>query len=88
MDQQQRPEWHSHALCRSQPAELWFPERGNSAKTVRRAKKICRVCPVRAACLRYALTKKEEFGVWGGMTTSERRALARANTTGGRRAAG
>lgn len=29
-------------------------------------------CPIREACLEYALENKEQFGVWGGYTTRER----------------
>ncbi len=41
----------------------------------REARGICRGCPVRAECLAEALDNKIEFGVWGGMTERERRAL-------------
>jgi len=42
-----------------------------------RAKHICRGCPVRTECLADALDNGIEFGVWGGMTERERRALLR-----------
>lgn len=32
-------------------------------------------CPVRDACLSFALTNNERFGVWGGMTELARKAL-------------
>lgn len=32
-------------------------------------------CPVRDACLSFALTNNERFGVWGGMTELGRKAL-------------
>lgn len=32
-------------------------------------------CPVRDACLLFALTNNERFGVWGGMTALARKAL-------------
>ena len=32
-------------------------------------------CPVRDACLSFALTNNERFGVWGGMTEMARKAL-------------
>jgi WhiB family redox-sensing transcriptional regulator len=32
-------------------------------------------CPVRTECLADALDNRVEFGVWGGMTERERRAL-------------
>jgi len=41
------------------------------------AKAICAECPVREACLEYALTTREKEGVWGGMTARERRRVLR-----------
>jgi WhiB family redox-sensing transcriptional regulator len=34
-------------------------------------------CPVRTECLADALDNRIEFGIWGGMTERERRALLR-----------
>ncbi len=42
-----------------------------------RAKAVCMGCPVRTECLADALDNRVEFGVWGGMTERERRALLR-----------
>ena len=39
------------------------------------AKQVCMSCPVIAECLADALDNHTEFGVWGGMTERERRAL-------------
>ena len=39
------------------------------------AKIVCKGCPVIAECLADALDNRTEFGVWGGMTERERRAL-------------
>ena len=36
---------------------------------------ICRRCPVVVECLADALDNEIEFGVWGGMTERQRRAL-------------
>ena len=41
------------------------------------AKAICAGCPVRDACLAYALDTGEAYGVWGGLSEDERRALLR-----------
>lgn len=41
------------------------------------AKRVCNGCPVRMECLATALDNGEKFGVWGGMTERERRALLR-----------
>ena len=52
-----------------------------------RAKAVCMGCPVRTECLSDALDNRVEFGVWGGMTERERRALLRRrpNVTSWRR---
>ena len=42
-----------------------------------RAKQMCAGCPVRTECLAEALDNQIEWGVWGGMTERERRALLR-----------
>jgi len=42
-----------------------------------RAKQVCMSCIVRTECLADALDNRVEFGVWGGMTERERRALLR-----------
>jgi WhiB family redox-sensing transcriptional regulator len=39
------------------------------------AKQVCMSCPVIAECLADALDNRTEFGVWGGMTERERRAI-------------
>lgn len=44
----------------------------------REARRFCRTCPVRTECLAYALDERIEFGVWGGATERERRALLRS----------
>ena len=64
-------DWVSQARClSSDPDELFV--RG---KAQRSAAAICRHCPVIAECLAEALDNQVEFGVWGGMTERERRAL-------------
>ncbi len=52
-----------------------------------RAKAVCMGCVVRTECLADALDNRTEFGVWGGMTERERRALLkkRPNVTSWRR---
>ena len=43
----------------------------------RDARVVCTGCPVRLDCLADALDNRMDFGVWGGMTERERRALLR-----------
>jgi WhiB family redox-sensing transcriptional regulator len=66
-------EWTAQALCNSGDPDLLF-QRG-AAQNV--AKLVCRGCPVRTECLADALDNRVEYGVWGGMTERERRALLR-----------
>ncbi|MEV6029314.1 WhiB family transcriptional regulator [Streptomyces sp. NPDC052036] len=66
-------QWIESAACRdSDPDELF----AQSAQQ-NRAKTVCGGCAVRADCLAEALDNRIEFGVWGGMTERERRALLR-----------
>lgn len=66
--------WTDDALCRQTGIDdvTWFPGKGGSVKD---AKRICLSCPVRRDCLTYALEHFERYGVWGGLTERERRAL-------------
>lgn len=54
---------------------MFFPDRGESPDA---ALAICRSCTARQECLEYALTNNERFGIWGGLTESERRSRKRA----------
>ena len=42
---------------------------------------ICAGCPVRMACLDYALRAGERYGIWGGLTPDERAALLEARAS-------
>jgi WhiB family redox-sensing transcriptional regulator len=66
-------DWAPSAACRqSTPDELFV--RGAEQN---KAKQVCQGCPVRTECLAEALDNQIEWGVWGGMTERERRALLR-----------
>lgn len=45
-----------------------------------RAKEICTDCSVREACLTYALSIREQHGIWGGHTENERREMILINS--------
>ncbi|HWB66178.1 MAG TPA: WhiB family transcriptional regulator [Mycobacteriales bacterium] len=65
--------WTVRAACRDRaPDELFV-----TGAAQHRAKTICHGCVVRTECLADALDNRVEFGVWGGMTERERRALLR-----------
>ena len=64
--------WAARAACARTSPELFFPERGGSA---REAKAVCMTCPVRHDCLEYALRWHIAYGVWGGLSYRQRRQL-------------
>jgi WhiB family redox-sensing transcriptional regulator len=70
-------DWMANGLCRKVSRDF-YPAR-NTDRNVAPARAICAECPVAADCLAYALEHDERFGVWGGKTPAQRRALQRAN---------
>ncbi|MGK7224071.1 WhiB family transcriptional regulator [Kocuria flava] len=66
--------WQTDALCAQTDPEAFFPEKGGSTRD---AKRVCEACPVQSACLDYAMSKDEKFGIWGGLSERERRRLRR-----------
>ena len=70
-------EWMDDALCRGVNARLFYPGQGET-DVVNEAKAVCAECPVKDACLEYALANGEKFGIWGGLSERERRAIRRA----------
>ena len=72
-------DWQMQAACRDLDSAVFFNplgERGH--EKLRRelhAKRVCGRCPVIDACRRHALRAQEPYGVWGGMTATERQEL-------------
>ncbi|GHF92979.1 hypothetical protein Shyd_62800 [Streptomyces hydrogenans] len=69
--------WMASGRCREADAEDLFVE----GAAQNQAKELCVGCTVRAECLAYALDRRIEHGVWGGMTERERRALLKRRPT-------
>ncbi|MFH8805251.1 WhiB family transcriptional regulator [Streptomyces sp. NPDC017936] len=65
--------WQDEALCNGAPLEVFVPDKENP-EGLEEARAYCNPCPVRATCLRYALTYGQR-GYWGGTDTAERRRL-------------
>jgi WhiB family redox-sensing transcriptional regulator len=66
-------DWAAQSACNNgDPDDLFV-----TGAAQNRAKAVCLGCPVRTECLADALDNRIEFGVWGGMTERERRALLR-----------
>ena len=67
-------------MCRDDETGCFIPPLREESDTERRAreraaKRVCAACPVRRECLDFALRLREPFGIWGGLTESERRRL-------------
>lgn len=66
------PDWQNYASCANTDPDAFFVEPGGDASY---AKRICSGCPVKIECLEQGFG--EGYGVWGGRTERERRALKR-----------
>ncbi len=71
--------WHSGALCAQVDPEIFFPAKGGNTRA---PKTVCAACEVRDACLGWALATRQEFGIWGGASTVQRRRLLRTAPSG------
>lgn len=66
--------WINEVACKPEQMELFFSELKSK---VAKAKAICDTCPVKLECLEFALNDKIEFGIFGGVTPDERKAMAK-----------
>ena len=78
-------DWQLAAACRGEDPDIFFhPEGERGAMKAAResaAKAVCGRCPVVKQCLSHALTVREPYGVWGGMTEDERQFLLTGSRT-------
>jgi WhiB family redox-sensing transcriptional regulator len=65
-------DWIGEAACATVGPVVFFEGTDGSDTE---ARQVCARCPVRAECRDHALAAREEFGVWGGLTEDERRAI-------------
>ncbi|MFC9463716.1 WhiB family transcriptional regulator [Streptomyces coelicoflavus] len=70
--------WHIRGACHGMDVEdanaVFFPG-PRDHEEIAEAKELCGWCPVRRACLDFALENALKKGVWGGLTEAERRPL-------------
>lgn len=66
--------WLDSALCAETDPEAFFPEKGQSPVL---AKRVCMACRVRPECLEWALDGRITYGIYGGKSIRERRAILR-----------
>lgn len=72
-------------LCESEDLELFWPAPRSytsgsptNRNRILHAKAICRACPLREGCLRWALDNDEREGIWGGTTPKERELIKKS----------
>lgn len=79
-------EWQYQGLCRTTNPEIFFHPEGERGPARRRrdarAKALCQQCPVVRQCAEHALSVREPYGVWGGMTEDDREAIYQERTRG------
>lgn len=72
--------WQVGGVCREMDPSFFFPESEQhplrTAFTAA-AKAMCGRCPVLISCREHGLTANEPYGIWGGLTAQERRAVLR-----------
>jgi WhiB family redox-sensing transcriptional regulator len=76
VDERQPPpvdDWPNRA-CRDVDPTVFYPEQRHRPD---KARAICHSCPHQQDCLIWALDTRQRFGVWGGTTPDERRAILR-----------
>jgi WhiB family redox-sensing transcriptional regulator len=71
--------WQQHGSCRRLSPDAFFhPEGERGSARVSRAtaaKRVCDDCPVSLTqCRIHALSAREPYGIWGGLTEEERAA--------------
>jgi WhiB family redox-sensing transcriptional regulator len=65
------PRWQEDAACQDVDPDVFFNE-----ALIPTARRVCDGCPVREACLEYAL-EHERYGFWGGASETERKRMRR-----------
>jgi WhiB family transcriptional regulator, redox-sensing transcriptional regulator len=65
--------WRTRGVCSRQDPDTFFPPPREAADA---ALALCRGCAVLGSCLAWALDAGDRYGVWGGATPRERRAMS------------
>lgn len=63
--------------CAQTDPEAWFPADSTMTSENFMAKRLCRTCSFEAECLELGMATPLPDGIWGGLTTNERRRLRR-----------
>ena len=72
-------QWQEHGACRNLRTARFFHAEGQRgsqrAQLEHAAKAVCATCPVLRACRKHALGVPEPYGVWGGLSETERQQI-------------
>ncbi|NIL84615.1 hypothetical protein CH281_18280 [Rhodococcus sp. 06-221-2] len=78
-------DWRIHAHCNLFDIDLfygpWSESRAARSRRERIAQRICAQCPVIEQCRFFAVGRPELYGVWGGLTESDRHRTVVGSTT-------
>lgn len=66
--------WQDSAACAEVDGDLFFPEAVPSSASIL-ALALCRTCSVTVECLRVAMVEQIDDGIWGGLTSVQRKKL-------------
>jgi WhiB family redox-sensing transcriptional regulator len=89
----EKPDWMARGSCLGMDPNVFHPihvERSGRELSaayklaVEKARLVCKNCPVRIQCRDHAMTYREKEGIWGGLSSEERRKLWRRQQAGSR----
>ncbi|MFC7994329.1 WhiB family transcriptional regulator [Streptomyces pilosus] len=71
--------WRETGACTREDPDLFFSvsDTGPAFLQIEEAKAVCRRCPVIEMCGQWALETVQQYGVWGGLSETERRRIKR-----------
>lgn len=76
-DAERAEHWTDDALCKDVGTDQFYPD---TVAGMNEARQVCLTCPVRLQCLEQAL-ESDEWGIWGGSTEGERKAIRKGSIT-------
>ena len=73
-------DWQLRSACRGPQSAIFFPpaafeRKADKIQREAQAKETCRTCPAKRPCLDYAVSIREQHGIWGGLNEAERKNL-------------
>lgn len=81
LDTPAKTNWRDTAACQGKNNDRWFPQPSNLTD-VDNAKALCFDCPVLFQCAQYALTTRQDTGIWGGLSERQRTTIRKKYTPG------